>query len=99
MFMVCLFGIFTPLGVSLGIILGETDSDNLELICASLAGGTFIYIACSEVIVEEFSLSRYRFSKMAFFCFGILIIGSLKFLEDPEESCFLPENCTAWEIE
>jgi len=91
--MVCLFAIFTPLGVLLGIALKQTDSDMIELICACLAGGSFVYIACSEVIVEEFSMSRYRFLKLLFFVIGIAIISSLVYLGDPEESCFLPDNC------
>ena len=59
--MILLFAVFTPLGISLGILLIETDSDMIELVTACLAGGSFVYIACSEVIVEEFSISAYRF--------------------------------------
>ena len=91
--MICLFAAFTPFGVLLGMALRQADSDMLELCCATLAGGTFVYIACSEVIVEEFSLSRHRFLKLLFFCIGICIIASLVFLGDAEESCFLPDNC------
>jgi solute carrier family 39 (zinc transporter), member 1/2/3 len=91
--MICLFAIFTPLGVGLGMALKSTNSDMLELICACLAGGTFVYIACSEVIVEEFSMSRHRFLKLLFFVVGICIIASLVFLGDAEESCFVPDEC------
>ena len=73
--------------------LKSTNSDMLELICACLAGGTFVYIACSEVIVEEFSMSRHRFLKLLFFVVGICIIASLVFLGDAEESCFVPDEC------
>lgn len=84
--MICLFGIFTPVGVTLGIIL-NTGSDMVELIFASMAAGTFLYIACSEVIVEEFSISQYRFLKLFFFFCGIGIIASLKLLDGPAELC------------
>jgi zinc transporter 1/2/3 len=91
--MLLLFAIFTPAGVLLGIILGDANSDMLELVCACLAGGSFVYIACSEVIVEEFSISRYRFLKLFFFVIGIVIIASLVFIGDPDDSCFTPNEC------
>jgi len=91
--MICLFAIFTPIGVGLGMLLTAQGSDMIELIFASLAAGSFVYIACSEVIVEEFSISSYRFIKLFFFIIGIAIITSLAYLGDPEESCFLPELC------
>ena len=87
-FMLCLFGIFTPAGVSLGWIFQELDSDVYELVFACLAAGSFLYIACSEVIVEEFSISNYRFIKLGFFLLGICMIGGLVFLPgDDEEDC------------
>lgn len=79
--MIVLFGIFTPLGVLLGILLDNVESEVIELVFNCLAGGTFLYIACSEVIVEEFAVSDFRFLKLTFFIIGIMIIGSLNFLE------------------
>ena len=93
-YMICLFAIFTPIGVGFGMLLKNTDSDMIELIFACLAAGSFLYIACSEVIVEEFSISDFRFLKLFFFVIGIAIISSLAFLGDPEESCFMPDKCT-----
>ena len=86
--MICLFGIFTPAGVGLGWILKDADSDMYELVFACLAAGSFLYIACSEVIVEEFSISSYRFVKLAFFLLGICMIAGLVFLPgDDEPDC------------
>ena len=97
--MILLFAIFTPLGVVLGMILSD-GSDMTELIFACLAGGSFLYISLSEVIVEEFSISSNRFIKLFFFLFGIACIASLVLLDEPEpnEHCcgtFLdpPEEC------
>ena len=53
--MMVLFAFMTPLGVFMGWIIAEGEHPLLEIICASLAAGTFLYIACSEIIVEEFS--------------------------------------------
>ena len=81
--MILLFAIFTPIGVILGMIL-ENGSDMIELIFGCLAGGTFLYISISEVIVEEFAISSNRFVKLLFFMLGIGCIASLVLLEAPE---------------
>ena len=53
--LVLVFSVATPIGVGLGMILANAG-DIYEIIFSSLAAGTFVYIGCSEVIVEEFSL-------------------------------------------
>ena len=76
---VILIGIFslaTPIGVVIGILL-EDQSEIIEIIFMSLASGTFTYIACSEVIVEEFSVPQNRLIKMAMFCLGAIFITLL----------------------
>ena len=78
--MIVLFGMFTPVGVILGMIVSNS-SEMAEIVCSCLAAGTFLYIACSEVIVEEFSIPDSRFMKLGFYLFGIAIISSLHFLE------------------
>lgn len=55
-----IFAVATPIGIMVGIFLQDT-STTVEVIFNSFAGGTFIYIAASEVIVEEFSApDRYK---------------------------------------
>ena len=69
------FSIASPIGIIVGMILGA-QSDIYEIIFSSMAAGTFLYIACSEVIVEEFSLPGYRWLKLfAFLCGSALILG------------------------
>jgi len=53
----------------------------MEMVFNSLAAGTFLYIACSEVIVEEFSISQNRFLKLFAYLIGIANIACLKFLD------------------
>jgi zinc transporter 1/2/3 len=77
--MITVFGSFTPIGVILGIILGD-GGDLLEIIFSSLAAGTFLYIACSEVIVEEFSVPTFKYIKLFAYLCGIAIITCLYFL-------------------
>jgi len=49
------FALATPLGIALGLLLQDTN-EMVEIVFSSFAAGTFIYIAASEVIVEEFSI-------------------------------------------
>ena len=48
-----LFSVMTPLGVVAGMLLVETNL-LVDTIFVCLSGGTFIYVACSEIIVAEF---------------------------------------------
>ncbi|CAI2372253.1 unnamed protein product [Moneuplotes crassus] len=75
-----IFSLATPIGVLLGMIVA-TQSAIVDVIFSSLAAGTFVYIACSEVIVEEFSVPKYRWVKMFSFLSGATLIVILGFLE------------------
>jgi len=66
------------------ILILNKSNELIEVIFACLAGGSFLYIACSEVIVEEFSVVNWKFTKLLFFIIGIVIISSLNFLEVEE---------------
>jgi len=48
--MVFMFAIATPLGVGIGMALADAG-DLVDIIFSSLAAGSFVYIACSEVVV------------------------------------------------
>ena len=54
--MIFIFSISTPLGIGIGWILSET-SEVLSGVFMAIAAGTFVYIAASEIIVEEFSVT------------------------------------------
>lgn len=49
-FLMALFSISTPIGIIIGWVAGG-GSAITELVMNCLAGGTFLYIACSEVII------------------------------------------------
>lgn len=78
--MVFMFAIATPLGVGIGMALSDAG-DLVDIIFSSLAGGSFVYIACSEVIVQEFSVPGDRWLKLLMFIIGAAIITSLYFLD------------------
>lgn len=82
--LVTVFACATPLGVGIGMALAQAD-DIYEIIFSSIAAGSFVYIACTEVIVEEFSIPGNRYWKLLAFILGAAIITSLFFVEKPED--------------
>ena len=77
--LITVFSFATPLGVVIGI-LASNAGDLVNIIMSSLAAGTFIYIACTEIIVAEFSDGGYRLVKMIAFVSGAVIISALSFI-------------------
>ena len=78
--MILLFTSFGPIGIIIGMIF--SDAGNLiKGIMLSISGGTFIYVAASEVIVEEFSLSKKTNIKFLWFLGGGLLTFILTFIE------------------
>ena len=78
--MILLFTSFGPIGIIIGMIF--SDAGNLiKGIMLSISGGTFIYVAASEVIVEEFSLSKNNNIKFLWFLIGGLLTFILTFIE------------------
>jgi zinc transporter 1/2/3 len=53
-FYLLLFSLTSPLGCIIGIIL-SSESIFLEVIFLSFCSGSFIYIACTEIVTVEFS--------------------------------------------
>jgi len=54
--MLCYLGIFAitaPIGIIIGIAITKSNLV-VDVIFLSISGGTFIYVACTEVIVEQF---------------------------------------------
>ena len=78
--MLLMFALFTPIGIILGMFLSESPP-LVEVIFSTLAGGTFIYISLSEIIVEEFSKPDWKYLKLFLFFLGIMTIVSLGLIE------------------
>ena len=74
------FSCATPLGVVIGMLVANAG-DIYEIIFSSVAAGSFVYIACSEVIVEEFSIPGNRYWKLLAFLLGATLITLLWFLD------------------
>lgn len=78
--LVFVFSIATPLGVAIGI-LASSAGEIVDVVMSSLAAGTFVYIACTEIVTEEFSVNGHRCLKLFFFILGACIISSLSFIK------------------
>lgn len=78
--MMFLFSIFTPIGIFAGMILLE-KSALIEGIFLAISAGTFLYISASEVIVEEFSITKYRYEKFLLFLTGAIFAFLLCYFE------------------
>jgi zinc transporter 1/2/3 len=77
--MMLIFSIFSPIGIIIGMIL--LDSAFVEGILLAISAGTFLYISASEVIVEEFSITKYKYEKFILFLSGSLFAFALLYIE------------------
>ena len=78
--MALLFGAIGPLGVVIGWVLSELAIDLVQGIFLALSTGTFLYVACTEVIVEEFD-GEDRFLKFGLYLIAAVLIVALTIFE------------------
>lgn len=78
--MIIIFTLFGPLGIIIGMIFSDAGS-LIKGIMLGISGGTFIYVAASEIIVEEFSLSKKIHIKYLWFICGGILTFLLTFIE------------------
>ena len=76
-----LFSLIGPLGVVAGIFLSNDGNPIVEGIFLGLSTGTFLYVACSEVIVEEFETPKLRYPKFFLFLIGGIFTAALSVIE------------------
>ena len=80
--MIAIFGLIGPVGIAFGMILRATANDIIEGLFLAISVGTFLYIACTEVLVEEFEHSDYKFFKFAAFMVGGIFTAGLSLIEE-----------------
>ena len=78
--MIVIFSLFSPSGIIIGILFSSAGY-LIEGILLSVSGGTFLYVSASEVIVEEFAITKYKYKKYAFYLLGGILVGILKWYE------------------
>ena len=69
----------SPIGGIIGMFLSETNP-LIDSIFAALSGGTFVYVACSEMIVSEFDKGGMQWLKMIMVVVGSSVIALLWFI-------------------
>ena len=79
--MITIFAFIGPVGISFGLILKATANDIVEGIFLAISVGTFLYIACTEVLVEEFEHSDYKYFKFCAFIVGGVFTAGLSMIE------------------
>lgn len=70
----------TPLGILIGYFLSGLNPI-ITGVGMSLSAGTFLYISCAEILVEEFALAKNKFYKFLAYSLGIAFVIMLGFLE------------------
>ena len=73
-----IFSIIAPIGIIIGMSIAESNK-LVDVSFLGISGGTFIYVACSEIITAEFDRGHYQWAKMLLVFFGGLIIALLWF--------------------
>jgi solute carrier family 39 (zinc transporter), member 1/2/3 len=68
-----IFAISSPIGIVLGMMI-KGCSDIIQIIFTSIAAGSFVYIGCSEVVVQEFSKEGDKKKKVFVYLLGATII-------------------------
>ena len=78
---ILIFSFITPIGISIGMALTSFSDDFFAGIFLSISVGTFIYIACSEIVIHEFNKKDNRYIKFLCFILGAGMVLSLNILE------------------
>jgi zinc transporter 1/2/3 len=52
------FILASPLGMLVGMILGEQEVNMSLISIQALSGGTFVYLACCDLLIHEFHQSK-----------------------------------------
>jgi hypothetical protein len=73
----------------IGIIIGMNVTGSCPLVVIiflSLSGGTFLYIACTEIVSMEFAKPGYKVAKGISLLVGIVVISLLWLMESTREA-------------
>lgn len=55
-----LFILASPIGMLCGILLNEVETGLGVVILQAMSGGTFVYLACCDLLVHEFSSHKHK---------------------------------------
>ncbi|CAD8138958.1 unnamed protein product [Paramecium pentaurelia] len=72
--------LLSPIGIIIGMLIAR-ESILITGIVQSLTAGTFIYIASTELIVEEFNKNQNKTIKFILYLLGIMLMSFIVYLE------------------
>ena len=75
------FTLITPIGIIIGLLISEKSSAIVDMIFMAISAGTFFYVSCTEIIVNEFKSRRNLWWKMFAVLLGGFTIIGLWFIE------------------
>ena len=73
--------LFVLFEIYLGLLYQKIQIVLVEGILMGVSVGTFIYVACSDILVEEFENRKNRFLKFFLFIAGGVFCAGLSFVE------------------
>ena len=73
--LITLFAVLTPLGQLIGMYLLAETNAFVDMLMMSLTAGTFVYVACTEMIQKEFAKGEHQVAKFVLLCLGCVTIG------------------------
>lgn len=79
-YMILFFSFITPFGILIGCLLSGM-SDTVVGVALAISSGTFIYISCAEIIIEEFSNNQQVFMKFLAYTLGIVFVSLMLLIE------------------
>ncbi|XP_044139180.1 zinc transporter ZIP1-like [Bufo gargarizans] len=77
------FALMSPIGISIGIGVMQTEANGGSLVQAvleGLAAGTFVYITFLEILPHELNSNKWRLPKVIFIILGFSGMAGLRFL-------------------
>ncbi|XP_056428043.1 zinc transporter ZIP1-like isoform X2 [Hyla sarda] len=80
---IVMFALMSPIGISIGIGVMQTESSGSSLVQAvleGLAAGTFVYITFLEILPHELNSNKWRLPKVLFILLGFASMAGLRFL-------------------
>ena len=78
---IIIFSFISPIGIAVGMVLTSMSNDFLAGVFLSISVGTFIYIACSEIVIHEFNKKENKYIKFLCFILGAGVVLSLNAVE------------------
>ena len=76
-----LFTLLTPIGIIVGMVINNATNAIVDVIFMAISIGTFLYVACGEVIVNEFSNGKNLWAKLIAMALAGVVTCLLWFIE------------------